>query len=557
MSFQGQVNRRQAIGILGITGATLFLAPLSGCSRALKNLATDSHQEPENWFALNSPIDRTIKTFPRFALTGDEPHRAHAALWNKEEFLAKHGLPEPSEHVKVAVVGGGMSGLMSAYLLRDHNPVVFEVAPRFGGNSRGESWNGIDYSIGAAYFMEQTPGTPINDLFKEVGVFEDARPKKDSDPVAFGGKLYTDFWSGQTDPAAAQQFKKIAAYFEAAYQGKIPCPDVPALTEESREILNDLDKESFGAHLRRLFGELHPQIAMLLEYYNWSTLGASLNEVSAGVGLSTYASEFGGAYVMPGGNAAIAEKFLRKLVDAGSERNLRANSLVVDVRVEAGGTRVTWVDGSGNLKALWADVVVMACPKFVVKHVLHEIEPERKEAIERIQYRSYLVGNVLLEGEVPENLYDIFLLDKKLPDKVGFKATDAVIGTYARPRKDRTVLTLYRSLPFPASRARMLASGDYSDFHREFEAQIKNEILPLFHKTEADIRGFRVNRWGHPIPVALTGHMRDRTPEIIQAPFRERVFFVEQDNWMAPAIETCAIEALRWTPKVKALLASV
>src|SRR4051812_26386575 len=53
------------------------------------------------------------------------------------------GPPEPAEEVDVAVVGGGLSGLASAYFLRQHNTVLFELRDRFGGNAMGEEWHDI------------------------------------------------------------------------------------------------------------------------------------------------------------------------------------------------------------------------------------------------------------------------------------------------------------------------------------------------------------------------------------------------------------------------------
>ena len=61
-------------------------------------------------------------------------------------------LPEPAEDVDVAIVGGGLSGLTSAYLLRHHNTVLFELRDRFGGNALGETWNGIQLFVGQRVF---------------------------------------------------------------------------------------------------------------------------------------------------------------------------------------------------------------------------------------------------------------------------------------------------------------------------------------------------------------------------------------------------------------------
>jgi hypothetical protein len=41
---------------------------------------------------------------------------------------------------------------------------------------------------------------------------------------------------------------------------------------------------------------------------------------------------------------------------------------------------------------------------------------------------------------------------------------------------------------------------------------------------------------------------------LLRAPFRERVCFVEQDNWMLPAIETSLGEAIHFAPQIRTQL---
>ena len=74
-----------------------------------------------------------------------------------------HGLPGqppgPQEETDIAIVGGGLSGMATAYLLRHRRPVLFELHPRFGGTSIGEYWRGTSYSLGGAYFISPDPGS--------------------------------------------------------------------------------------------------------------------------------------------------------------------------------------------------------------------------------------------------------------------------------------------------------------------------------------------------------------------------------------------------------------
>ncbi|MBI3043130.1 MAG: hypothetical protein HYY78_09935 [Betaproteobacteria bacterium] len=58
------------------------------------------------------------------------------------------------------------------------------------------------------------------------------------------------------------------------------------------------------------------------------------------------------------------------------------------------------------------------------------------------------------------------------------------------------------------------------------------------------------------MPVAAAGLIADGVPERLREPFRQRVFFVEQDNWALPAFETAVTEALVFAPQVEKALAS-
>jgi len=89
-------------------------------------------------------------------------------------------IPQPEESVDVAVVGGGLSGLSTAYLLRRYAPVVLELHDRFGGNAMGESWDGIPLSLGSAYVITPDSWPP--------------------DPVELGGRIHDDFWATRASP---------------------------------------------------------------------------------------------------------------------------------------------------------------------------------------------------------------------------------------------------------------------------------------------------------------------------------------------------------------------
>lgn len=566
-------SRREVLKILLGSGAALYLSPVY-TGRA--SLAFADTKKKAGKFSISksrlaeiSPIDRSLAEVAPRIFFSDYPEEVHKVLWDKPGFVSGLGgkLPDPKERVPLVIIGGGMSGLLTAYKLRKHQPVILEQAPRFGGNAKGQSWKGIDYSIGAAYICKPDDDDDADKLLKEIGLRTSMRAKDGEDPVAIGSKIFEDFWKGESvqgDEKAKAQFLKVAKYFRAALAGEeIKYPDIPITDPEQEAYVKELDKLSFRAHVEAIAGEpLHPQIETAIEHYCWSSFGGSASEISAASGVNFYASEFGGLGVFPGGNSAITERLVERLSRELPPENFRAGSLVFDVKVVADGVIVSYRGADGQVASVHAKAVVMACPKFVVAKILSDIEPERVEAIRRLKYRSYLVANVLLKGGIANPFYDLYLLgDGTLHGSDAGTAsrhqmvTDVVLGTWAKVNRNSTVLTLYRGMPYDSARAEMLAPDLYGRLRADFEKQIADSIVPLLKLKQENIVDLRIARWGHPLPLAGVGLIAEGVLEKVRAPFQERVFFIEQDNWALPAFETSLGEAVTWVPEVEKVLA--
>jgi len=516
-------------GLLKLTGAGLASIYLGGCSFLRTPASSPAGEFAPDFF----PIDRTLADASPRAFSGDNLDRPHAILWDTSRYIAsKGGMPEASEKVPVVIVGGGMSGLLSAYLLRDLNPLVLEQAPRLGGNSRAETWNGLEYSLGAAYFMEPALGTPLRKLMDELGV--PYTVKQGDDPVVLKGKRIGDFW-------ARKEFAKYRTYLHQMLNEHYP--DLPF----DEEWMVKLDRLSLEEKLRRDLGKnLHPEILSAVEHYCWSSFNARASEVSAAAGLNFLAAETGKTWVPPGGNAAVAEALARKL----PTENLRTGALVFQVVEKDGKAIVSYESANGELRAVEASAVVMACPKFVAKKLMPQLEPHRQRAIEKIRYRSYLLANVLLKKSVRPLFYDLYLLGNEPAEKAGI--VDAVLADFARPQAKQSVLTLYRAMPFEGGRSQIFRPGSYDLARKEFEQAIAREVLPHLGISMEDVVDIRLTRWGHPMPVADKGRIADGTIKTLREPFRDCIFFVEQDNWLLPALETAAHEAFHFAPRVAA-----
>lgn len=546
------LSRRDFFRLVGAGAVTVYLQGCTSTPIGARGLASDDSLGEWN------PIHRGLGEGSTDDFSGDRFQRPHAALWDLPRFFAQHPVPPVEAEVPVVIVGGGIGGLISAYSLRDYHPIVLEQADRFGGNAKGESWRGTDYALGSAYFCQPEAGSDLDRLYRAIGMDGHYRVKTDEDPVAWRGEINTAFWK-QGGP-----YKQLAGYLKdcLAEQNGQQYPDMPCRSSQARAIVDRFDHEDFLSHVTaKAGGRLPDSLRALVEHYCWSSLGGSAHEISAAAGVNFLAAEFGPICTAPGGNAAMAERLLQKSLQTIPRENFRPGSLVVKVATDADGALVVYQSPDAKLHTVRAKAVVMACPKFVAARILDGIESKRQAAIKQLTYRSYLVANVLLRKPNYRDFYDLFLLgdaadaahdSRQASQRQG--ATDVVFANFASPSRDHAVLTLYRALPYDGARAELLVPGAHQRFRDEFQQQIAETILPLIGFAPRDVTGIRLTRWAHPLPLAKTGIYRHGIVDTLRAPFRERVFFAEQDNWMLPAVESAAHEALTAAEKVTRFL---
>jgi protoporphyrinogen oxidase len=529
-----EISRRNFIKLVSASGISLAL----NTSVLSESITTDA-----KYYKI-SPIDRTANHNFTANWFGDNPNGAHQILWDRS-FQQK---PVTEQQVDIAIVGGGISGLVAGYLLKNYKTIILEQASRFGGNSKGRRWQNLDYSIGAAYIVKPAIDTPIYRLLHELKLTDEWQLKADESPVVVNSQLFRSFWNGDTLKSKKDilQLKQLVSYLKSA-----PYPEIPITKNTDFPYIAKLDLLSLKEHLSNVVkGKLSPHLATAIEHYCWSSFGGSADEISAASGLNFLMAEFDEIAVFPGGNAAIAERLLTKL----PADNLSADSLVYKIKVNSNEVNVTYCK-NGQTHLIKAKRVIFASPKFILKSVLADIEDERISAINQIKYRSYLVANVMLNERAIENFYDLYLLGNGNTGSVAeadqIKATDVVNANFAYNKKlPYSVLTLYRSLPYDGARAMILAEDSYKKYQEEFTAQVTTKILPLLKIKSSSILNIELTRWGHPLPLASTGLINKKIPQITTKPFKNKVFFIHQDNWQLPAFETGVTEALYWVPKV-------
>ena len=69
-------------------------------------------------------------------------------------------------------------------------------------------------------------------------------------------------------------------------------------------------------------------------------------------------------------------------------------------------------------------------------------------------------------------------------------------------------------------------------------------VLPQLGLKKEQLKGLRLTRWGHPLPVSSPKLLSEGVVDHLRAPIGDQIYFAQQDNWALPAIETAMSEAL-------------
>lgn len=479
--------------------------------------------------------------------------------------------PSPAESVDIAVIGGGLSGLATAYLLREFRPVVFELHPAWGGAAQGEQWNSLSYSLGGAYVITPDKGTFLDQLYRELHLDSVVHVDKSPFELELNGQVVDPvaFWSGRGLPQ--REAEAIAAYQQVvAYYANEAYPDIPLPEGRDNDWILDLDTRTLKDDIEQRMGQPAPPVlAAAIQAYCYSSFGAGWEEISAASGWNFLAAEEFGRWVFPGGNAYIIGKLWKELAQVQGRtppgcqpEMLRAGCRVVDMRLTPDDhVQITYRDAKRQFRSLLARRAVLCCPKHVVRHLLPDLERldrEKLHAMHQISTRAYVVANVLLNTPMALDFYDVFLLGDGVypvnePEAEIFsRPIDALNGTFAAlPNAFQSVLTLYWPLPFGNGRFTLVTDDAWQNYAQGVAGRLKG-ILNTLKLPLSAVQQIRMVRWAHALPIARPGLIANGVCEQLRRPIADRIFFINQDNWALPAVENCLLDAEIFVPQIAA-----
>jgi len=414
------------------------------------------------------------------------------APWTGDDFtmghrLRNHELPDfpqnAEKEVDFVIVGGGMAGLASAYYLQNHNFLLLEQYDSLGGQSRGSTYRGVDYSYGAAYIstVDGLMGELIADLKLTPAKLQ---PLKNSwrweNTWAVGLEGKNKFYS---------ELKGLLAECKPIWNelhNGIPVPLAGGNLEK-------LDSTPFRDYIKG--GS--PAFVSLIDSYLKASLCGGVDLVSALSAIASLEDLVLPTYVFPGGNQALARAIASKIK---GERCVQG--FVWSVEIGSNGKSYVIYSGADQkLHKVACRHVIITAPPLVAARVLHNIPDAVKADLLGFKYGSYLVANILMRKKKFNGAYDNFVAPPFSFADVVVAETPYMEQHKYNPDTMGSVLTMYQPYA-PSSEGRsVLQQGDRSTL----SASLVNQMVKLIGPIEKDIETVVLSRWGHALAVTKPG----------------------------------------------------
>ena len=413
-------------------------------------------------------------------------------------------LPPVSAKHDYVIVGGGISGLTTAYLLRDHDFLLLEKEPHFGGNAYVMDYKGMPYATGSAFIWS---GDIAYTFAKEIGL--EPLPIDNWDGSIIKGEFIPDTWGDGLDKlpypvSVRESFKK--------FRDEMLAID---LQKRRMELFNVPFSDFMKGHA--------PEVKQWWDNYGPSNWGAASDETAA---TTAIAELQGGAghdrkdyrYTWPGGNGAISKK-LAELMMAKAGDRMAPGATTIAVVSDKNEVRVTYIQ-DGKPITVAAKAAIMASPKFITRRIVKGMPEAQSEAMHKIRYIPYPVVNVIFDKPVFNKGYDTWCPGNTFTD---FIVADWVVRNQTGYQQKYNILTFYTPMK-EEDRGYLLTE----ESTRKVAANVLADFQKLFPGSNVDPLEVHIYRRGHPLYMTTPGLFTKVQPVVRHS--MDRVFFANTDS---------------------------
>lgn len=475
--------------------------------------------------AAGCPIDLSllaVETGPKPEIVGD-----HFEICHQVRDGHTFSRPPVSKKHDMVIAGGGASGLSAAYFLRDHDFLLLEKEPHWGGNATMEQYQGQAFATGSAFDYK---GTASDQLARELGL--NPLPINSPDPTIVNGKWVPDTWGAGLD--------------ELPYPAEVRASFKRFRSEMLALAANKNLRQFDGVPLTKYLKGYAPEVKQWWDCYGPSNYGSKATDTSTMVALielkdQAEAAENDTRVTLPGGNAVLVQKLSETLRAKDADRMI-SDATIVAIEPQKTEVHVTYIHG-GVLRTIAARFVIMATPKFITWRLVSGLSDDQTDMMRSFRYCPYPVINMIFDKQIYSRAYDTWCPGNSFSDLV---VADWVELKQPGYQQKNNILTFYtpiseleRESLLRVDGCRRIAANVLRDFHK---------LLPEFTAEPMEVHFYRR---GHPLYLSLPGTYTKSIPAASKP--LDRIFFANTDSVgpesdLAGAVEA-AHRAAEWTAK--------
>lgn len=281
------------------------------------------------------------------------------------------------------IIGGGISGITTAYMLRDKNILLLEKEKRFGGRVLSEDIFETTNNIGTQFFTDGD--SSFVNLMNELGIERVGHsPKRVNYAFFINGQFYPNMKAFMNMGIKMDRFKLFVKV-------------IPRLLDLLKPQNHPKWKKLAAQNITGLENGLRKDTRALVKSYMRGTCLAKPERTSAGIGSIMMLDVFlmGELAYVKGGFQKVTDTMLSLINDKV------VNGAEVKKVEEMDGVVYTHVVVDGESKVFKSNKAVMTAPAPAVMNLMPNLPTWKREALKGVKYGPLTMVTVIFKRDVP------------------------------------------------------------------------------------------------------------------------------------------------------------